>query len=181
MGYLLLVLVWQIAPVPDDWEAVHRALIRALTQVSLSLPETLTLQPQVAGEPHQWVVEPLLDRYLQEAGYVLAPERGPVLEFRPLQVHLEKHRTGWWNSRVSRRVILRLWLGLRNSDRGAYRWQRTLVGEYQDRYPAAREPATRVDGLSPPVEEHPHLARDLLATLAVGGLVLLLYSGGHGR
>ncbi len=180
MGYLFLWFLWQAAPVPDDWEAVHRALNQALAQVSLPLPETLSLAPQVAGEPYQWVVEPLLHRFLQQEMHRVLAQGAPVLEFRPLEIRLEKHRVGWWGTHVKRRVRLRLWLALRDQTRSLYLWQEKVAGEYQDQYPVALEATTRVEGLSPPLKEHPHLWRDLLATLAVSGLVFLLYSGGHG-
>ncbi len=180
MATLFLWLWLASTPVPDDWEAVNRALAAALEQVSLDLPETLLLQPQVAGEPHQWVLEPLLHRHLQETRHRILAPAPRVLEFRPLQVRIQKHRIGWWHQQVERRVVLKLWLGLRDPASGTYLWQQTLRGTYRDTFPLALEPETRVEGLSPTLQDRRTLWRDLAATLAVGGLVFLLYSGGHG-
>ncbi len=181
MGYLFLWLWLTNAPVPNDWEAVGRALYTALEQVSAHLPETLLLQPQVAGEPHQWVLEPLLHRYLQEQAHRVVSPTHRVLEFRPLQVRIRKEKAGWWHRRVVRQVDLKLWLGLRDPGSGAYLWQQTVEGAYHDTFPLALEPETRVEGLSPRLEESRNPWRDLAATLAVGTLVFLLYSGGHAR
>ncbi len=181
MEFLWLCL-WLIAsPVPDDWEAVNRALRQALEQVSTAFPETLQLRPQGTGVPYRWVVEPLLYRFFEEeAGRVVAPS-ARVLEFRPLQVRLEKYRTGWWGNTVRRTVSVRLWLGLRDPASGGYLWQQTVSGTYQDHFPLREEVHTRVEGLSPSLQEVPNLWRDLAATLAVGGLVFLLYSGGQAK
>ncbi len=164
--------------VPDDWQAVKTVLFSSLDSVfqRVAFPETLAI---VALHPEglwSWVLTPLLEEYAERRGAIVRSSASTTLRFLTLQLRLQKTVTGLWGRTLHRTVYVKCWVSVQTPSR-TRQW--IVSGTFEDQYPPSLNAETEIEGLSPPVRHSVSWPQQVLASLVVGGLLYMLYSGGR--
>ena len=173
---------------PSDLDVLRIALERELSEAVpwALVPERIRVVEDGPENMFGWAVR---DRI---AALAISEGRRPFLEtdespraelgFRIERFRFEHRKETdffGFSPRVLRSLTMQLSLTLRSGD-GEVLWLSDVEPGYEDRIPLSSREEVRVDGLTPELREAAGggFGRALRATVVVGGIIYLLYTGG---